>query len=432
MDDDGIDRAEAFLDEQRSADRAAWDRIAGAVARTFIPEQAQVEIARATATLWESLADTIAGARSNPWEWVPCPAGQEHLDRATVTQRGFAERAVVADLAVRLHLPEATVRAHAHLAEGGRQRLPELWSRFADGTVTDRHVRIALDAASALDADALARFDRVVADLAVEVSAARFAPRVRLVAERLDPASLTERHRDAVEKRGVWIEQEHDGMAWLTAHLDGFTAAKIRAGLDAAAADLAGADDEVRTRDQLRADVLADRLTGGADPHHVTASVAVTVPVLTLLGRSDRPATLDGFTPIDAETARRIAAVAPSFFRVLTDPVSSTVLDVDRRSYRPPADLARYVRHRDLECTQPGCGRPAASCDLDHLSAWAGGGSTSAANLHAVCSSHHRMRHQTRWTAARAPEQRGARQVRGRVVWTSPSGVRVRPDPPPF
>lgn len=58
--------------------------------------------------------------------------------------------------------------------------------------------------------------------------------------------------------------------------------------------------------------------------------MAITVPVMTLLVESDEPATLDGYGPIDLDTAKCLAGSATSCIRVLTHPVTGTVLDVDR------------------------------------------------------------------------------------------------------
>ena len=55
--------------------------------------------------------------------------------------------------------------------------------------------------------------------------------------------------------------------------------------------------------------------TGAVQPR-----INVTVPVLTLLGLDDEPADLEGYGPIDADTARRLAAHAPSMRRILVHP----------------------------------------------------------------------------------------------------------------
>ncbi|MES1212724.1 MAG: DUF222 domain-containing protein, partial [Leifsonia sp.] len=154
-------------------------------------------------------------------------------------------------------------------------------------------------------------------------------------------------------------------------------------------------------------------------------SVAVTVPVLTLLG-GDEPGLMEGVGPIDAETARRLAADAPSFIRLLTHPVTGVVLELDRTTYRVPADLRRSLRHRDRSCRFAGCGRSAARCDLDHVAEWQDGGTTDAANLIHLCRHHHRLKSVAGWRA-RGPDPGAAT-----VTWTSPTGVVVDAEPPPF
>ena len=44
--------------------------------------------------------------------------------------------------------------------------------------------------------------------------------------------------------------------------------------------------------------------------------------------------------------------------------------------YQPSRKLRHLVRARSTKCSAPGCGRPAARCDLDHTIAWDKGGMT--------------------------------------------------------
>jgi len=45
-------------------------------------------------------------------------------------------------------------------------------------------------------------------------------------------------------------------------------------------------------------------------------------------------------------------------------------------SYRPSRTLRHLITARSTRCTAPGCGRPAARCDLDHTTSWDHGGPT--------------------------------------------------------
>jgi len=129
----------------------------------------------------------------------------------------------------------------------------------------------------------------------------------------------------------------------------------------------------------------------------VAAHITVTVPVLSLLGVTDEPAELEGYGPIDADTARRLAAHAPSLERVLVHPETGAYLSYGRNRYRAPADLAGDVRIRDGRCRFPGCARRAARCDVDHTIARAHGGVTADYNISHLCRKHHRLKHNTGW-----------------------------------
>lgn len=150
----------------------------------------------------------------------------------------------------------------------------------------------------------------------------------------------------------------------------------------------------------------------------------MTVPVMTLLGRSEEPGHLEGYGPIDAETARDLAARAPSFRRLLTHPETGVVLSVGRQSYAVPADLRSWLRIRDETCRFPGCNRRAERCDIDHITPWQMGGTTDHRNLIHLCRHHHRVKHETAWSVSPSAPLRStdlfARS--GDVTWTSPAG----------
>ncbi|MCT1449035.1 hypothetical protein M3G43_17450, partial [Brevibacterium casei] len=65
-------------------------------------------------------------------------------------------------------------------------------------------------------------------------------------------------------------------------------------------------------------------MESGPEAMRNQAGVIVTVPFLTLTGDANLPGTLADGSPIPAETARRIAAGAPTLTRILTDPATGT------------------------------------------------------------------------------------------------------------
>ena len=343
---------------------------------------------------------------------------------------------------MRLSLAESTVRNYGFVARSLRERLPLLWAWFAEGEVSTQNAREAASIVIELPAAYWADFQAQVLDAAT-LAPARFRARARAVREKLQAQTLTERHEAAHAHRGVWTEIDRDGMGWLHAHLSAEKLAMVGATLDGIAFGLFTETDEYRTMAQLRADVLSDLITGTSDARAGTTgaggtcttgsctrpavgvTVALTIPILSLLGQSDEPALLEGVGPIDIETARRLCATAPSITRLLTDPVTGSILQMDPRQYRVPAALKRWLAIQQVTCDFPGCGRRAAHCDLDHTQAWADGGTTTAGNLSHRCRKHHTMKHQTKWRVEKPPGSK-------RAVWTSPTGYSREADPPPF
>ncbi|MFV0372573.1 DUF222 domain-containing protein [Microbacterium sp.] len=181
---------------------------------------------------------------------------------------------------------------------------------------------------------------------------------------------------------------------------------------------------ETRGIDQIRADVFCDTLltadptayTGLPSLSAITPIAQVTVPVLTLLddvvADPFDTVALDGRVPIDADTARCLAAAAPVWDRILTHPITGHPLCTDR--YRPTEQMRRHLRVRDQHCRFPGCRQPASRCDIDHSIDHAHGGPTRAANLSHLCRRHHTLKHHTRWSVRQ--------RVDGELEWTSPTG----------
>ena len=115
---------------------------------------------------------------------------------------------------------------------------------------------------------------------------------------------------------------------------------------------------------------------------------------------------------VPALTAWALAADG-TWRRLVTDPASGTVVDVGRTRYRPPAGLADLVRARDRACVFPTCQTPAERCDIDHLTAWSQGGTTSLDNLTTLCQAHHRLKHTPGWALTRD-------QATGTLSWHTP------------
>ncbi|MGB4777951.1 DUF222 domain-containing protein [Microbacterium sp.] len=444
---------------------------AASLADELLDVETAVRRARAAAAEQDWLFHVVlTRAEADPTPWVGAdptldplwvdPRKRSHA-QVRADRRMIAVRSAAADLGVRVHLSDNQVRQRAHRAQVLAQRCPAAWESCLRGDVSEQNAAITADVAGSLpddDRDAWAAFDAAVSDAAATTAPARYRIRARAARERVVSEPLEIRHRRAVERRRVELEAEYDGMATLTAVIPAVTAHAIDRGLDDYARQLATADGETRTLAQLRADVFGDLLLGAgpatvsalgaqhpdagqtsaesadagpvapgpvAAKPGITPTVRITIPALTLLGRSDEPATLDGYGPIPLDRAIELAGGAKSWIRVLTHPVSGTVMDVDRRAYRVPADLRRLLEIRHPTCVFPGCNRPSDRCDMDHRRRWADGGTTSVGNLAPECERHHPVKDESLWQLHREHDS-------GPLHWITPTGLRVDEDPPPF
>ncbi len=195
--------------------------------------------------------------------------------------------------------------------------------------------------------------------------------------------------------RSVRAEEFEDGMGQLaiTASVDEVRLARHRLHLSAKERRKAG---DERTIEQLMSDLAMDLIIGRAEgvpvPAYARPIINVTVPLETLAGLADDPGQLSGGTVIPAELARAIATrEGATWYRMLTDPVGDLVA-LSTQSYRPTSPIWRYVVADQPTCAHPGCDRPSTECELDHLTAWPLG-ATSTDNLQPLCRRHHKAKH---------------------------------------
>ncbi|MFP3461788.1 DUF222 domain-containing protein [Arthrobacter globiformis] len=333
------------------------------------------------------------------------------------------------------------------------------------GEISEAHARIILDQARSLPATQAEQF----ATIALQRTRTRHGRRrtpsefrscLRRLRERLHPESLTTRKEAAQRERGVWFTAEPDGMCTLTARLTAETGLAIYSGLDQHARQahahatkpgpVPGADaaPDHNTLPELRADAFTHRFLGenhGPETGAFRAEIIVTIPVRHILSNEPETAEpetaeLEGYGPIDAATARRLAALAPTWQRLFTDCTTGQTLGVGRTAYRPPKALRRYLNSRDKTCRFPGCPRPATACEPDHTIEWQNGGTTDPGNLAMLCHKHHAIKSIGAWTYTQSTPT-------GNLQWRSPLGRKYNtkpadfgndlyppkaPEPPPF
>lgn len=412
------------------------DRL-GARISALAAEKARIdaEIAGATAELRTLFEDRLFHSSG--------PRGRTNL----------ADTTTATEVACLLRIPERSAHRLVQQSALLMEYHPRTLAALQGGAISWGHATALLHEYAGLPPHTAAGVEEKLLAIAVETTVPRLSYRARKLRNELHPTALDDRARVATEHRRVELEPADDAMAWLHVYLAATDAAAIDARLTGMARGLQ-TPAERRTLPQLRADVLADLLLtevtsstarGGtcsttpssgegqlaarpqerSGQERVRAHINVTVPVLTLLGVDDAPADLEGYGPIPAEVARRLAAHAPSFTRLLTHPETGAVLSVGRTSYAVPADLKKWLRVRDRTCRHPGCSVPASRCELDHTRSWSQEGTTAHNNLAHLCRKHHLLKSEGVWHYAQSSA--------GVLTATSPGGRTYACDvePPP-
>ncbi|MEC5177904.1 hypothetical protein RCH16_002930 [Cryobacterium sp. MP_M5] len=329
----------------------------------------------------------------------------------------IAQRELSSELAATLRIPERTAETLLAESQALAEDLPGTRAALAEGRISYRHAQAIVQQSWSIPEEGLAAFEQALLPAAEQLTVAKLKHKARLLRERLHPETITARHTESIAKRTSSVEAGADGMATLFLT----TGAELVQAIFHRATDLAASlqgPGEERTLTQIRTDVLSDLLIHGVTPTGVgtgvKATVQVTVPVLTLLGHSEEPGYLEGYGPIDPETARDLASRAPSFTRLLTHPETGVILSVGRDRYKTPKAMRRFLRLRDETCRFPGCNRPARGAELDHSHDWGLLGETAHDNLAHLCKPNHALKTQTRWTVTQKPG--------GILTWTSPTG----------
>ncbi|MFP5368534.1 MAG: DUF222 domain-containing protein, partial [Actinomycetes bacterium] len=257
------------------------------------------------------------------------------------------DRSLVAEVGCALVLGDraaGALLADAHALATSR---PRTLAALQAGTISWAHALALVDEAATLDPAGAAALEAHFLDPDMarpataatigEMPAHRFRHKARTWRERHHPESLEVRHAKGAADRRVEYWKDTDGMAWIAACLPADKASAIWNRLTALARGMQGPGEE-RTLSQRRADTYIQSLltsgtpTGSAGSGHgpgygsgagargtgaeahpgqgdsIRAQVLVTVPVFSLMGLTDEPATLDGYGPIPPSMARDLVA----------------------------------------------------------------------------------------------------------------------------
>lgn len=353
-------------------------------------------------------------------------ASVRRREAATGVPEAGQARGVAAELA--LARRESPVRGAQHLglAQVLVRELPHTLAALTAGTISEwRATLIARETAC------LSREDRATVEATLfadgspiqEWGDRRLVDEARRIAYRLDPHSVTARAARAESERRVSLRPAPDTMTWLGALLPVRQGVAVRATLTRLA-DAAVADGDGRSRGQLMADLLVERVTGSSVAEPVRVSVELTVSDQTLLGAGDDPAWLRDYGTVPAPWARQLVSEAALAGRadlrlLYVRPRDGSLVAVESGSRLFPSGLAHWIDVRDQTCRTAWCDAPVRH--HDHVRSWMDGGPTSVDNGQGLCVQCNLAKQAPGWRA-RATGPPGAPHV---VETTTPSGQTV-------
>ncbi|MFC6343528.1 HNH endonuclease, partial [Nocardioides hankookensis] len=201
--------------------------------------------------------------------------------------------------------------------------------------------------------------------------------------------------------RRVTLRPAPDVMARLSALLPATQGIAVWATLRRAA-DRARVAGDPRSRGQIMADVLVERVTGQATAEAVPVQVALVVSDQTLLGGGVEPGWLQDYGPVTAETARdltktALAEATVALRRVYARPETGALVAMDSRSRTFPRALGQFLEVRDRTCRSPWCDAPIRH--HDHVRDHARGGATTAGNGQGLCEQCNHLKQSAGWRA---------------------------------
>jgi hypothetical protein len=246
--------------------------------------------------------------------------------------------------------------------------LPHTYAALAAGRMSEQTAQAVVTETRHLDGETRRQVDARLAEADLAKLGVRDATVLaRRYAYEADREAYVARGRHERKHRRVGLCPAPDTMSVLSGYLP------VEQGVACLAAlrrhtDSVVADGDERTRDQIMADTLVERLTGQARATDVAVEVQIVVPAeLAADPDSSRTATVTGAGPLPGRLAHDIvdASRGPKQTRHLHTSPSGRLVATEQRRRRFTGALADLVRARDQTCRIPFCGAPVRH--LDHV-----------------------------------------------------------------
>ncbi|QLL08670.1 HNH endonuclease [Mycobacterium vicinigordonae] len=383
-------------------------------------------------------------ARISALEQIKCAAaaGQARaaaaLDarrRAVETEAGMPAakrgRGVASEVALARHDSPARGSRHLGFAKALVHEMPHTLAALETGTLSEWRATLIVRESACLDVEDRRNLDReLCADAAALIGMGdrRITAAAKSIAYRLDPHAVVDRAAKAPEERTVTTRPAPDMMSWVSALLP------VAQGVGVYAALRRAADTtfDGRTRGQVMADTLVERITG--TPADVAAPIAVSLVISdqALLGAGNEPAVLDGYGPVPATIALSMLDNAinddkswATLRRLYASPATGALVAMESRSRNFPRGLAEFIGLRDQTCRTPYCDAPIRH--RDHAQPWQRGGPTTSENGLGSCEYCNYVKEASGWQVRASNET-----ARHTAEYVTPTGASYRSTAPPI
>lgn len=329
--------------------------------------------------LLEQIKSAAAGAQASiSVELAESMVAKDDAAGMSKSRRG---RGIAAVIGFARHESPHHGARHLALARALIGQLPKTYDALCDGRVSEWRASIVATETAALSTELREAVDAEIGGRLEGMGDRKIRAAARAAAYRLDPASTVARSAAAERDRRVTIRPAPDTMVWLSALLPVAQGVAAHAALEVAANSARAAGD-ARTRDQVRADTLVERITGQQSAEAVPVEIGLVMGEDTMWAGDNRPASLAGYGPIPAELARRLAAGRPAgpaptgtadakatrrarawLRRLYTHPADGSLVRMDSRRRIFDGVLRDLIVLRDQTCRAAYCDAPIRHAD---------------------------------------------------------------------
>lgn len=312
------------------------------------------------------------------------------------------------------------------LAKALVHELPCTLAALTDGSISEWRATLVARETAVLSREHRAAVDRELGGRLAELGDREIAAEARKIGYRLDPGSALRRTRGASSDRHVSLRPAPDTMTYLSGFLPVAQGVACQAALRQHADALRAQGDD-RSRGQIMADTLVERVTGQTSASGVNVEVALVMTDRSLLDGLNTDAHVIGHGPVPSSLARQIVNEAHTAWlrRLFTRPEDGSLVSMDGRRRAFDGELRRFLVVRDQICRTPWCDAPIRHAD--HVVAAANGGTTTVENGQGLCEACNYVKESAGWRSRRVEGHRH------RVEITTPTGHRftsTAPDPP--